>query len=50
MTISSTLVISRATSARRTMRSRPSVDLSHHSTVVIWCVRFSVAFGAAELS
>ncbi len=27
-----------------------SVDLSHHSTVVIWCVRFSVAFGAAELS
>ena len=26
------------------------VDLSHHSTVVIWCVRFSVAFGAAELS
>ncbi len=27
-----------------------SVDLSHHSTVVIWCVRFRVAFGAAELS
>ncbi|MDE0606528.1 MAG: DM13 domain-containing protein [Acidimicrobiaceae bacterium] len=26
------------------------VDLNHHSTVVIWCVRFSVAFGAAELS
>ncbi len=26
------------------------VDLSHHSTVVIWCVRFRVAFGAAELS
>ena len=26
------------------------IDLSHHSTVVIWCVRFSVAFGAAELS
>ncbi len=26
------------------------VDLSRHSTVVIWCVRFSVAFGAAELS
>ncbi|MDE0701423.1 MAG: DM13 domain-containing protein [Acidimicrobiaceae bacterium] len=26
------------------------MDLSHHSTVVIWCVRFSVAFGAAELS
>ena len=27
-----------------------SVDLSHHSTVVIWCVRFRVAFGAAEFS
>lgn len=27
-----------------------TVDLSHHSTVVIWCVRFSVAFGAAELN
>ncbi len=26
------------------------VDLNHHSTVVIWCVRFGVAFGAAELS
>ena len=26
------------------------VDLSVHSTVVIWCVRFSVAFGAAPLS
>ena len=26
------------------------VDLSHHSTVVIWCVRFRAAFGAAELS
>ncbi len=26
------------------------VDLNRHSTVVIWCVRFSVAFGAAELS
>lgn len=25
------------------------VDLSHYSTVVIWCVRFSVIFGAAEL-
>lgn len=25
------------------------VDLSEHSTVVIWCVRFGVAFGAAEL-
>ena len=26
------------------------VDLTHDSTVVIWCVRFGVAFGAAELS
>ena len=26
-----------------------NVDLSRHSTVVIWCVRFGVAFGAAEL-
>jgi Electron transfer DM13 len=26
------------------------VDLDRYSTVVIWCVRFSVAFGAAELS
>ena len=26
-----------------------NVDLSHHSTVVIWCVRFAAAFGAAEL-
>lgn len=26
------------------------VDLSVHSTVVIWCVRFSVAFGAAPLN
>jgi len=25
------------------------VDLDVHSTVVIWCVRFGVAFGAAEL-
>ena len=25
------------------------VDLSRYSTVVIWCVRFSVIFGAAEL-
>jgi len=25
------------------------VDLSHYQTVVIWCVRFGVAFGAAEL-
>ncbi len=28
----------------------PGVDLSRYSTVVIWCVRFSVAFGAAELA
>ncbi|MDH3731148.1 MAG: DM13 domain-containing protein [Acidimicrobiia bacterium] len=28
----------------------PAVDLGVHSTVVIWCVRFSVAFGAAPLS
>ncbi len=28
----------------------PSVDLDHYSTVVIWCVRFSVAFGAAGLA
>ncbi len=27
----------------------PDVDLSRHGTVVIWCVRFGVAFGAAEL-
>ena len=26
------------------------LDLDRYSTVVIWCVRFSVAFGAAELS
>lgn len=26
-----------------------NVDLDQFSTVVIWCVRFSVAFGAAEL-
>ena len=26
------------------------VDLDRYSTVVIWCVRFGVAFGAAELS
>ena len=26
------------------------VDLSRYSTVVIWCVRFSVIFGAAELA
>ena len=28
----------------------PSVDLDRYSTVVIWCVRFSVAFGAAGLA
>jgi hypothetical protein len=28
----------------------PSVDLSQYQTVVVWCVRFSVAFGAAPLS
>ncbi len=28
----------------------PSVDLDHYSTVVVWCVRFSVAFGVAGLS
>ncbi|MCY4492828.1 MAG: DM13 domain-containing protein [Acidimicrobiaceae bacterium] len=26
------------------------VDLDRHSTVVIWCVRFGVVFGAAELN
>ena len=26
------------------------VDLGHYSTVVIWCVRFSVAFGTAALA
>ena len=26
------------------------VDLSRHTTVYIWCVRFSVAFGAAALT
>lgn len=26
------------------------VDLDRYSTVVIWCVRFGVAFGAAEIS
>lgn len=26
------------------------LDLGRYSTVVVWCVRFSVAFGAAELS
>ena len=28
----------------------PTVDLEKHHTVVIWCVRFSVAFGTAPLS
>ena len=28
----------------------PSVDLDHYSTVVVWCVRFSVAFGTAALA
>ncbi len=28
----------------------PSVDLDHYSTVIVWCVRFSVAFGTAGLS
>ncbi len=28
----------------------PEVDLDRYSTVVIWCVRFSVAFGAAPLA
>ncbi len=27
----------------------PSVDLSRYQTVVVWCVRFGVAFGAAPL-
>ena len=26
------------------------VDLDQYSTVVVWCVRFSTAFGAAALS
>ncbi len=26
------------------------LDLDHYSTVVVWCVRFSVAFGAAALA
>ena len=26
------------------------VDLDRYDTVVIWCVRFGVAFGAADLS
>lgn len=28
----------------------PEVDLDRYSTVVIWCVRFGVAFGAADLA
>lgn len=28
----------------------PGVDLAHHSTVVVWCVRFNVAFGTAPLA
>lgn len=28
----------------------PSVDLERYSTVLVWCVRFSVAFGAAGLA
>ncbi|MCY4102540.1 MAG: DM13 domain-containing protein [bacterium] len=28
----------------------PSVDLDHYSTVIVWCVRFSVAFGTAPLA
>ena len=28
----------------------PGVDLAHHSTVVVWCVRFDVAFGTAPLA
>ncbi len=28
----------------------PSVDLSQYQTVVVWCVRFGVAFGAAPLN
>ena len=28
----------------------PDVDLGRYSTVVVWCVRFSVAFGAAGLT
>jgi hypothetical protein len=27
----------------------PAVDLDQYDTVVIWCVRFAVAFGAADL-
>ncbi|MCY3662076.1 MAG: DM13 domain-containing protein [bacterium] len=28
----------------------PSVDLDRYSTVLVWCVRFSVAFGSAPLA
>ncbi len=28
----------------------PSIDLNEYDTVVIWCVRFSVAFNAADLN
>jgi len=28
----------------------PDVDLDRYQSVVIWCVRFGVAFGAAELA
>lgn len=28
----------------------PEVDLDRYSTVVIWCTRFAVAFGAADLA
>ena len=28
----------------------PGVDLDHYSTVIVWCVRFSVAFGTAGLA
>ena len=28
----------------------PGVDLDHYSTVAIWCVRFGVVFGAADLT
>lgn len=28
----------------------PDVDLERYDTVVIWCVRFAVAFGAADLA
>ncbi|HYN31091.1 MAG TPA: DM13 domain-containing protein, partial [Ilumatobacteraceae bacterium] len=28
----------------------PDVDLDRYSTVVVWCVRFGVAFGSADLT